>query len=38
LSGYGKDPFQALHDLPLGAYGQFTDKFGVRWTFVAQRK
>jgi uncharacterized glyoxalase superfamily protein PhnB len=37
-AGASKDRFHALHDLPFGAYGQFTDKFGVRWIFVAERK
>ncbi len=32
-----KDRFQPLHDLPFGIYGQFTDKFGTRWIFVAQK-
>ena len=25
--------FQALHAVPFGSYGQFTDKYGVSWVF-----
>lgn len=32
--GASKDRFQDLHDLPIGTYGQFTDRFGVRWIFL----
>jgi PhnB protein len=27
---------QELHDLPMGKYGQFYDKFGVQWIFVCR--
>lgn len=33
-----QDRFQPLHDLPFGTYGQFTDKFGFCWIFVAEKK
>ena len=36
-AGASKDHFQDLHELPFGTYGQFTDKFGTRWIFVAQK-
>lgn len=36
--GASEDHFQALHELPFGIYGQFTDKFGTRWIFVAQKE
>jgi PhnB protein len=36
-AGASKDRFQALHALPFGTYGQFTDKFGFRWIFVAEK-
>jgi PhnB protein len=32
--GAEKEKFQALHELPIGVYGQFTDKFGVHWIFL----
>ncbi len=32
--GAEKEKFQALHELPIGMYGQFTDKFGVPWIFL----
>ncbi len=36
--GAQKDRFQELHDLPIGTYGQFADKFGVHWIFVGDKK
>lgn len=36
-AGADPDRFQALHELPIGTYGQFTDRFGVRWIFLVQR-
>lgn len=32
----GADPhrFQDLHELPIGTYGQFHDRFGVQWIFL----
>ncbi len=32
--GAEKEKFQELHELPIGMYGQFTDKFGVPWIFL----
>ena len=36
--GAEKERFQELHDLPFGTYGQFYDKYGVQWIFVAEKK
>jgi PhnB protein len=33
-----KRTFMELHEMPFGTYGQFTDKYGVSWIFVAQKK
>ncbi len=30
--------FMELHDMPFGTYGQFTDKYGVPWIFVGDKK
>jgi PhnB protein len=35
--GADKERFQALHDLPIGTYGQFYDKYGVQWIFLQRR-
>jgi PhnB protein len=34
--GDGADPqwFQQLHELPIGTYGQFFDRYGVQWIFL----
>ena len=32
--GAEKERFQDLHDLPIGKYGQFCDKYGVHWIFL----
>ena len=32
--GAETERFQALHDLPIGMYGQFYDKYGVQWIFL----
>lgn len=32
--GAEKERFQDLHELPIGMYGQLTDKFGVGWIFL----
>jgi PhnB protein len=32
--GAEKERFQELHELPIGTYGQFTDKYGVQWIFL----
>jgi len=36
--GAGKDRFQELHQLPIGTYGQFSDKYGTRWIFKGEKK
>ncbi len=36
--GAEKSRFQDLHDMPFGTYGQFYDKYGVQWIFVAEKK
>jgi PhnB protein len=33
-----KRTFIELRDMPFGTYGQFTDKYGVSWIFVGERK
>lgn len=32
--GADRQRFQDLHELPIGLYGQFYDRFGVQWTFL----
>jgi len=32
--GADKQHFQELHELPIGTYGQFYDKYGVQWIFL----
>lgn len=34
--GKNNSRLQELHDLPMGKYGQFYDKFGVQWIFVCR--
>jgi PhnB protein len=36
--GAQKEWFQDLHDLPIGVYGQFFDKYGIQWIFLGDRK
>ncbi len=36
--GANKEGFQQLHDLPIGVYGQFTDRYGVRWIFKGDKR
>jgi PhnB protein len=36
--GAKKDRFQELHDLPIGTYGQFYDKYGTQWIFKGEKK
>jgi PhnB protein len=31
--GASEQWFQALHEMPIGTYGQFFDRFGVQWIF-----
>jgi len=35
--GADKARFQELHELPIGTYGQFYDRFGVQWIFLNGR-
>jgi PhnB protein len=35
--GAARERFQPLHELPIGTYGQFRDRFGVPWIFLLQR-
>ncbi|MGC1908081.1 MAG: VOC family protein [Candidatus Dormiibacterota bacterium] len=35
--GADRERFQDLHDLPIGTYGQFSDRFGVHWIFLNSR-
>ncbi len=36
--GADEERFQELHDMPFGTYGQFSDKYGVRWIFKGEKK
>lgn len=36
--GAKADRFQELHDLPIGTYGQFFDKYGVHWIFKGDKR
>ncbi len=31
------ETYQALHELPFGEYGQFTDKYGIAWIFKGNK-
>ena len=35
--GKNNSRLQELHDLPIGKYGQFYDKFGVQWIFLCRK-
>lgn len=35
--GASEDRFQDLHDLPIGTYGQFYDRYGVHWIFKGDK-
>jgi len=35
--GANREHFQELHDLPIGKYGQFYDRFGKQWIFLVAR-
>ena len=32
--GSDTERFQDLHELPIGTYGQFYDRYGVQWIFL----
>ncbi len=36
--GAEKERYQELHELPIGTYGQFTDRYGVQWIFLFRRE
>ncbi len=36
--GTNNTRLQDLHDLPMGIYGQFYDKFGIQWIFVCRQQ
>ena len=35
--GYNNTRLQELQEMPFGTFGQFYDKYGVQWVFVAQK-
>jgi PhnB protein len=35
--GADRERFQELHDLPIGTYGQFYDRYGIQWIFLGNR-
>ena len=35
--GADQERFQQLHELPIGTYGQFYDRFGIQWIFLNTR-
>ena len=35
--GADRQRFQELHDLPIGTYGQFYDRYGVQWIFLRRQ-
>ncbi len=36
--GTNNTRLQELHDLPMGTYGQFYDKYGIQWIFVCRKE
>jgi PhnB protein len=36
--GADKQWFQELHDMPIGTYGQFFDRYGVQWIFLKPQR
>jgi PhnB protein len=36
--GANPEWFQELHDMPIGSYGQFFDRYGVQWIFKGEKK
>jgi hypothetical protein len=34
--GAEQERYQELHELPIGTYGQFYDKYGVQWIFLVR--
>ncbi|NNN20975.1 MAG: VOC family protein [Acidimicrobiales bacterium] len=35
--GAETERYQELHELPIGTYGQFTDRYGVQWIFLKEK-
>jgi PhnB protein len=35
--GADQERLQELHELPIGTYGQFYDRFGIQWIFLHTR-
>ncbi len=36
--GTNNTRLQELHELPMGTYGQFYDKYGIQWIFVCRQR
>ena len=36
--GTNNTRLKELHDLPMGTYGQFYDKYGIQWIFVCRKE
>jgi len=36
--GTNNSRLQEFHDLPIGKYGQFYDKYGIQWVFVCRER
>ena len=36
--GTNNTRLQELHDLPMGTYGQFYDKYGTQWIFICRQQ
>ncbi len=36
--GDNNERLQELHELPIGIYGQFYDKYGIQWIFKGDKK
>jgi len=36
--GTNNTRLQDMHDLPMGTYGQFYDKYGIQWIFICRQR
>jgi PhnB protein len=36
--GASKERFQEMHEMPFGVYGQFVDRYGVKWFFKGDKR
>lgn len=36
--GADRERFQDLHELPIGTYGQFYDRYGIQWIFLKPQR